>query len=273
MKSLHKYFHWFYYKKRNKHLFSLVLFLFFWLFLSIAQPFGINDDYFFPLLLWLLPRSALWFVIIFLVDIAIDLALKEKQRERVELDLLGWLIKLVLIIHAIYLYRGYACDWICIDFLEYLQLIFACLLIFFLVYLPFANYAKSIYLKSVFSGNELELKEHQLQLGEGKNALVINLQQVIYIQADDNHLDIYSLNDQQGITKEIYRSTLTSMDQLLRKKDPSFKKVHRSYLVNLKYFKSFESSSGRYQLQLEASGHDFKIPVSRKYKSALQDLL
>lgn len=273
MKSLHKYFHWFYYKKRNRYLFSLVLTIFYWLFLAIAQPFGINGIDFIPLLIWLLPFSVLWFVVIFLVDLTFDVVLKEKQREQVGLDRLGWLIKLFIIIHVIYVLRAYPCDWSCIDFLEYLQLIFACLLIFFLVYLPFANYAKSVYLKSVFSGEELELKDHEIQLGEGKNGLVINLQNVIYIQSDDNHLDIYSLNDQQGITREIYRSTLTSMDELLRKKNPSFKKVHRSYLVNLKYFKSFQSSSGRYMVHLEANGQDFEIPVSRKYKSALQDLL
>lgn len=273
MKSLHKHFHWFYYKKGKKHLFSLIISIFFWLFLALTQPFGIYGDRFVDLLIGLLPTGAFWFIVIYLVDILLEVLLKGKQKEQIELDLIGWAIKLVIIINAICLFRAYLCGWTCIDLLEYSQLIFACLLMFFLVYLPFAYYATSVYLKSVFSGAELELKTDEVQLGIGKKALIINPPKMIYIQSDDNHLDIYSLNDKQEVKKEIHRSTLISIEQLLSSKYPSFKRVHRSYLVNLNYFKKMETSSGSHTLCLEANGQEFKIPVSRKYKSALQELL
>lgn len=276
MKSLHRHFHWFYYKKGKKHLFGLILSAFFWLFLSITQPFGIHSEGFLPfmlLLIWLLPMAASWFIIIYLLDYLFDRFLPVKPRERIGMDLVGWLIKLTVIIHAIFLFRAYSCDWRCMDLLEYGQLIFGCLLIFFLVYVPFANYAKSIYLKSVFTGDELELSDHEVQLGEGKNPFIISLPEVIYIQADDNHVDIFLLREAREIKKRTYRSTLTRIERLLKKKHPSFIRVHRSYIVNLNYFKAFETSSGTYRLDLQACEQEFQIPVSRKYKPALQQLI
>ncbi|WP_224484031.1 LytR/AlgR family response regulator transcription factor [Robertkochia aurantiaca] len=159
------------------------------------------------------------------------------------------------------------------DLKEYLQLILAVILIFLLVYLPFANYARSIYLKSVFSGKQTRLNEGEIQLGEGKNTVVLSPQKIVYVQSEGNYLDIFCLAANTEITKITVRSTLSGLQQILETDFPSFKRVHRSYLVNMNFYHKLITEKGNTQIQLKVNDEYFTFPVSRKYKSVIKEIL
>ena len=274
MKSLHKYFCWYYYRGKNNFYFALSVALFFWLFLAVTQPFGIHTDSvssFLYLLLWLFPTAVIWVGSILLSDLLFQVVFKGRQRDQIYLDALGWGFKLLLIIHAIFVFRSYSCDWNCMDLKEYLQLMFACILNFFLVYLPFANYARAVYLKSVFSGEEAVLNKGEIQLGEGKNAIILDPGKIVYLESDGNYLDLFTVREKGVVGKTTIRSTLGSMETLLEKEHPSFKRVHRSYIINMNYYASMGIEEGNTQIQLSVNGETYIIPVSRKYKAALKE--
>ena len=270
----YKYFHWLYFAKKKRPFFSLILSLFFWLFLSIAQPFGINSEGingFLTLTFWLLPIGLIWIISIYFGDYILNSFTNGKNEENHKLDSYGWLLKLFLIVHLIFLFRSYSCSWKCFDLLEYLQLWFACILMLLIVYVPYSIYAKLQYYKIAFTNAETKLNEFEIELKtDGKKHLIINTHNTIYFKSDDNYIDMY-IADNNELIKNTFRSTMKSLEFILEK-HPQFIRVHRSYIVNLNYFNSFYDRTNQ-QIVLKSCGQEIPIPVSRKYKAELLKIL
>ncbi|MDX1960703.1 MAG: LytTR family DNA-binding domain-containing protein [Leptospiraceae bacterium] len=96
-------------------------------------------------------------------------------------------------------------------------------------------------------------KENTIQL--------IPIKEITFIQAKKNFIE---LNKKDG-TKENHRKTLDSIIKIL---PDHFVRVHKSYLVNLKFVSTIETKRGGYYSLLLKD--NTKIPLSRKVYSELK---
>lgn len=103
--------------------------------------------------------------------------------------------------------------------------------------------------------------------GENKSEVLRILEsEFVYAQSQQNYVDIYFLADDK-LHQKMMRSTLANiMEQL-----PNAWQVHRSYLVNLDYFKALKGNSRKRFMTI--SINDESIPISQKYYKALSERL
>lgn len=265
----HKKFHWLYYIKNRRILFLIYSGIFFWLFLSLTQPFGIYNSNISDtqLLFALMPIGIIWILINIITEFIclrfLKLSIEYKN------DLAIWIIKLTFIIHVIYLLRAYLCDWICMDTFEYLQLWFAFLLMFSFCYITFMLYAKSKISEIRLANGNYKNSEEYISIDIGKEKLSIAIKNIIYFKADDNYVDIFFDNNENKLLKKSIRITLKTLQDQLNA-HPEFVRIHRSYLINTSYF--FSYSKGYSTLILGNSEYEVKLPVSKKYKAIVSKL-
>lgn len=270
MKS-HLYFHWYYHHLKKAIYFNLGLGVFIWLFLSLTMPFGIyNNNLSHPLLLLLIlfPVGMLWPLISIAVDYIIFLLPKINPKDNFRLDFLILLVKVAFWVNTFYILRQYLCNWKCMSWYEYGEQWFAGYLMFFLVYFPFTFYARSKYFSNMIGKSKSSETDHHISLkGEGKESLEIDPDQIVYIQSDNNYVQIVT-NSEKG-KSILLRAKLKSIEaQLLAYNQ--FVKVHRSYLINLKYF---AKTGVKNTIMLDSSYHQYEIPVSRKHQEKVVSLL
>ena len=270
MLNHHKYFHWFYYDRKKGISFILGSGIFFWLFLVITKPFGIYETNVsdLALFLFLLPVGILWVVVVIGIDWIGRAVFKLKSDSRPALDLALWGIKLMGIIHLIYLLRGLSCGWSCMDFLEYLQLWLAFFLMFAICYLPFSYYARfQFFQRMLVQGNK---GNFDLVLeGEGKEKTLLKAHQLIYVQAADNYVDLHLIDENNQPRKMVLRTSLKALEEQL-KRQSAFVRIHRSYLINSSYFNAF--AKGESSLKLVVADQTITLPVSGKYKAVVSGL-
>ena len=101
----------------------------------------------------------------------------------------------------------------------------------------------------------------------GKERLVLQPDQLVYVESVGNYLDIHWLNQAQ-LQKTVLRSTLKELVEVLTDY-PQFFRSHRAFLVNLKRINQTEGNARGYQLTL--TGVTPKIPVSRGYIDAFDE--
>ena len=105
--------------------------------------------------------------------------------------------------------------------------------------------------------------------GTNKKPLRISLESIIYLQADDNYVDIIVLSNKEDIKTITFRATISSMERQLIHEN-HFKRTHRSFMINLHYLHEF-SEKGAVTLMAEKSFYE--IPVSGKYQKSLIESL
>ena len=268
----HFYFEWLYTKGNHKHIFNIGSGLFIWLFLWIALPFGIyghNLANIFYVGLFLLPLGIIWILISYAGDFMLSF-LKESFNERKSIySALFWVGKLIVFIHLIFLIRGLLCDWECVDWLEYLQLYVACGMMFTLSYIPFSLYGRYAYFHSLV-GVSTQVEVLTSIKGEGKENLKINPDQIIYVQSDDNYIDLFLADEKQPGRKLIFRCTLKSFAQQL-KDYPQFLRVHRSVIVNIRHLKLEERPAKSIRVAFKNFAVD--LPISKSYLVGVENLL
>ncbi len=244
--------------------------VFIWLFLAITQPFGIYNSNVsdLQLLLYLMPVGLTWVVITIGVDFIAQNILKLKTGENYLADLIGWLVKLAIAIHFIYILRGILCNWHCVNLVEYLQLWLAYVLMFGFCYLPYMLYARNKFFQNlVVLGKD---DDTQITLtGSGKEHFKIEPDSIIYLQSDNNYIDIVLKSEKDQLQKKALRITLSSAENQL-KPNSEFIRIHRSYMINSKYFHSL--SKGSNTLSISYNGQIIDLPVSRKYKPEIVKL-
>jgi len=266
----HKYFHWLYYTKGKKHFFNLGLGLFLWLFLAITQGFGIYNNNLsstFLLLLFLLSFGLIWVAVAYSTDYLATRIFSLPLNVNPKIDFIFWIIKLFLLVHASFVYRNYLCDWTCMDLHEYLELWLAIILMFLLFYIPYSIYARFLFFKNIVGTNRSELGLFEL-IGEGKKSLKVDLDSIAYFQADDNYVDIISLTKEMKERKLVLRVTIKNLTNQLKTQN-QFIRVHRKYIVNLRYATNLEKE----QITMSLGESSIEIPVSQKYQEEISRLL
>ena len=90
---------------------------------------------------------------------------------------------------------------------------------------------------------------------DGNKLVQIHLDQLQYIKSESNYVMLHLEN------KKIM--SLITLKELAEKLPPNFIRIHRSYIVNLKYLDSISPD--------EISVQGLNIPIGSKYKTALKD--
>jgi hypothetical protein len=173
-------------------------------------------------------------------------------------------IKILIFVHGAFVLKGMFCYWQCATLDEYLKTWLFIAVLIPVVYVPFTMFAR----KKFFHHSHEEDDLFQL-IGKGKKPFNLVLENLIYAKSDDNYVDLIQVDPSGSIKKEIFRSTLDSIaEQLSGQRE--FIRVHRSYLVNLRFATNLIESK---TLGLRYSDVEFNIPVSKTYLRALQLVL
>ena len=268
MLSNHKYFQW-YYSNKNKHaLFNIGTTLFIWIFLFIAKPFGIGSNNVpseFLVGLYLMIFAMTWTAISYFTDFSIRILESLKFRYNPITGLYQFLIKIVLLVHSILIIRLMLCNWSCIDHYEYVEIWFAVGLMIGISYLIYTLHAKHLYFKSIVDKSN---DDSLLVLNSsGKYQFKKPIDTIVYLKSEDNYIKIVYLDENQILKSELVRLTLASAEKQLLSYT-QFSRIHRSYIVNLKFLKARRvNDSGTVNLEPDS----IKLPVSRTFKKALMD--
>lgn len=99
-------------------------------------------------------------------------------------------------------------------------------------------------------------KLQSLTLRSGHKNVVIDLNDILLIEAMDNYIKVF----RKGSSTVLSQITMKDMEEMLPKNQ--FKRVHRSYIVPLDAVDRFSNR------QIYLSGYDKPIPVGRKYNEA-----
>ena len=94
-----------------------------------------------------------------------------------------------------------------------------------------------------------------------KDLVEVNIQNLLYIQANDNYSAVCFINDGK-FNKVLLRSTLKRMEEQLSEHE-GIVRCHKSYLVNLHNISSVSGNTQGYRLHFEET--DTTIPVSRNF--------
>lgn len=105
---------------------------------------------------------------------------------------------------------------------------------------------------------------------EGDNSsdqLELAANRFIAVEAQENYVRIYYLDEVGQLQQELLRSTFRNVIRQL----PMAQQVHRSYGVQLAFAKKLKGNSRKRSLEVEHL--NFEVPVSRKYFETLRDQL
>ncbi|QKZ15795.1 LytTR family transcriptional regulator [Spirosoma sp. KUDC1026] len=115
---------------------------------------------------------------------------------------------------------------------------------------------------------EPELPKSILLVSEtGNERLSILPNQLLYVESVGNYVEVYWLNFMFP-QKTVLRSTLKTVEAALADHS-QFLRCHRAFIVNLKAINHTSGNARGYQLQV--SGSDREIPVSRSYLAAFDE--
>ena len=108
---------------------------------------------------------------------------------------------------------------------------------------------RDIYTTLEIAFSNINKQQQFLTLNSEDGKFNIPLADILWIKADDKYLEIQTV-----VKKHLYRSTLNDVQGLL---NPSFCRVHRSYIINLNHVSSFKGNL----LKI----NQVEIPISRSF--------
>lgn len=264
----HKFFHWFYYSKKKHYYFNFGTGLFIWLFLAFALPFGISNNNlsnYLSLLLILLSFGLVWPVISYLTDGVVKYIFLIKVQNKYQVDFKIFILKIFLLVHIIFVIRNILSNWTSFDWFEYIELWSASVLLISMIYIPFSLYAKSKYYHKMMGQTNNNSEDLFEFIGDGKNTLKMNLNHIIYFKSDDNYVDIIAVDQSNNSKTTVFRATLKSIENQL-KTQSQFIRIHRSYLVNLRFLSHSNKTNS---LKVKNGESELELPVSKKYQNEL----
>ena len=107
--------------------------------------------------------------------------------------------------------------------------------------------------------DKLRLLDSKIELQDGERILLVEWKEIQYVQSENVYINVYLENDRYLIRKK-----LSEMEEQMPKQ--IFYKPHRSYLVNLRFMKSFD---GKKILM----NNGVEIPLSRGKQNELKTAL
>jgi len=102
----------------------------------------------------------------------------------------------------------------------------------------------------------------QLAVKNSKKIFEIDVSNILYVEAMQNYVLIYYLDENSKVNKEMHRNTLASVDAELSKH--GLLKTHRSFIVNPTMIEAFSGNAQGLKLRIKHINNSI-VPVSRKY--------
>lgn len=106
-------------------------------------------------------------------------------------------------------------------------------------------------------GNESETPDYIFVKADGK-LVRINIEEICYVEGLKDYVIIHTMQ-----TKVVTHNTMKNIEALLLT-DDNFIRIHRSYIINLRFVKEIEGNSFRVKDQLLTIGTTFKEEVQSK---------
>lgn len=105
--------------------------------------------------------------------------------------------------------------------------------------------------------------------GDTKDSITIKPEDLIYIEASGNYVDI-CYKEETVIKHKLLRSTIKQMEEIL-KPNNIFLRCHRAYIININQIVNINGNAQGYRLDIKDIS--VKIPVSRTYLKKFRDIL
>ena len=256
----------------NKLLLIGALSLFTFVFLSVYNPFNMNQ--------WggsVIGYVAIGASVLLVSQFLVRYLLKKSLLKLFELLLLGMaeVLVMTLFFQLIYgpqfpTFKEQVAEYFLT--LKFTSLILVGPYILFVWYMAFRQ--KIAAYKEV-SKNKLDMANHKGDdlltiTGESnKVILAINYDQLLYVKSSGNYLDIYYLNGENK-SKELVRASLKELEAKIT--DTSIVRIHRSYMVNKHKIASFKKNRKGYKLMVQYAPEE-ELPVSIGYKVKFEEAL
>ena len=131
----------------------------------------------------------------------------------------------------------------------------------------------SLYFSWLFKSKQLEELSYKDKIADSSKKMIpfydekgtlrfsILLEDILYLEAADNYVTIYYI-DNDKITKYLIRNSLKNLEQRLQPRN--IMRCHRSYMVNFEKVKIMRKEKGGLFLELDTD-YKFSLPVSRTY--------
>lgn len=103
-----------------------------------------------------------------------------------------------------------------------------------------------------------------------KDKLVLNPNNLFYIESADNYSTVIFLNDDDKVSKKLLRGSLKRIESQIT--FSFIVRCHRSYIVNLKQINHIKGNAQGYRIEFKSELND-TVPVSRSYSKALFERL
>jgi hypothetical protein len=130
--------------------------------------------------------------------------------------------------------------------------------------------------KAIRAFHNQKVKEAQMNTNtvwfaheNGKPACQLKADAIQYIRSEGNYFEVYHLNEDSQLKKQLVRNTLRAAEDLLD--GAQFWRVHRSYLVNLRQVETVSGNARDLELEMKNTG--LRIPVSRSKANLLTQKL
>ncbi|MFM7024226.1 MAG: LytR/AlgR family response regulator transcription factor [Flavobacteriales bacterium] len=107
-------------------------------------------------------------------------------------------------------------------------------------------------------------EQHRVVVKNGSNIRIIPVQDILYIEAYDDYVKIFTKDNYQ-----LKKKTMSHFEQVLDPKE--FLRVHRSFIVQLQQITKVEPSDGSTHIALLKNGA--KVPLSRTGYAKLKEVL
>jgi DNA-binding LytR/AlgR family response regulator len=101
----------------------------------------------------------------------------------------------------------------------------------------------------------------------GKVAVNMPLRHILYFKSEDNYILLYYKYENE-LKKELIRTNLKKLEQELTQ--PSFVRIHRSYMINSQNLLSAIRTPKGYQVRMDAESQHH-LPVSATYQRTFEE--
>ena len=183
---------------------------------------------------------------------------------------LCWLVNELLIISfSTFLLRSFLSDWRALTLDNFVEMIYATLLLFLFPYFGFTLYYKNRVRYDSTSNEPLQGSPILLFSSDtGKGRIEVPQDRLLYISADDNYVKIFYLKE-NVLCSHLLRSSLKRVEETVN--STQLVRTHRSYLVNPDFVQSFAGNSSGLKLKLIHVKNN--IPVAKGYVENVESLL
>ncbi|MEB3346422.1 LytTR family DNA-binding domain-containing protein [Aquimarina gracilis] len=264
--------------KKEKWYIILFLTLYVPVFLLIFQPFGVNNynpthKINLDLIIGCLGFGLISGIVISIHEfLVVPYFLKKKTRFSMITKWSFVFISLPFLIYLFYNLLGGFHDWKWSSFLGFIRDVFLMSILPMSIIIMYNNYisvkkANHVLLKGPIVNNP-KMQLINIESNNCKDSIILSLDALLYVKAQDNYVDIYYLKDNQ-VKKQLLRVTMKAL--ALKLKEKAIIRCHRSYLVNMN--KVIKIDNNGYQMQLLLSNIKNPIPISRSYINSVKELV